>query len=194
MNRFEQKIGHYTLVVDRDALPPNPRNGKNSWRLLLSYKGNIINEVYEPVSDFNNIASAYESLKSKHEIVTGIYLNKGDGGGFRIGNLPEVGHLGLIGFAVIDGMRSSNLTIAEYITKVAIANSILAKELHDLQAYLDSKVYGFTIYDDNGTHVISRWGYYSKGDCIKDGREEAHKEISRDTWIVQDRLPLYSSY
>lgn len=194
MNKFEQKIGEYALVVSRDVLPPNPRNGKNRWRLLLSYNGNVINEVYEKVPDFNNPVPAYESLKSKHEIVTGIYLNKEDSGRFKIGNIPEVGHLGLIGFAVIDGIRKGNLTITEYIAMVSIANSILAKELYDWQAYLDNNVYGFTVYDSKGRHVISRWGYYNKGDCIKAGREEVYKEISRDSWIVQDRLPLYSSY
>ena len=193
MNRFEQKVGEYKLVVDKDVLPPNPRNGKNRWKLLLSYKGKVVNEIQEQVSDFNNLAPLYDELKKRYRIVTGVYLNHGEGKGFKIANMPEEGSFELIGFAMLDDINKS-LTISEYISQVAVANGVLAKELHDLQACLDKDAYGFTIYDSTGTHVLSRWGYYSKGQCIKEGRQEIQNEISKNIWIVQDRLPVYSAY
>lgn len=144
------------LVIENDRFPESPRNWDNLGTMFTMHRH----------YDFSDEGAKNVNPKTFNGVILPVYMY--DHSGIRLSTNPfeckwDSGQLGVI-YCEADKIRKE-FNCKRITKKIRVkVEEILKAEIEVLDDYVTGNVWGYTLYDDNGEHKDSCWGFFGDPD------------------------------
>jgi len=167
--------------VEQDNDPENPREWDNLGTMACFHSRYRLGDKHDL-----SVVEAQDMAESDNYISLPLYLYDHSALTMNVTGFScpwDSGQVGLI-FVSKARIREEYGWVRLTKERVQQIKSCLRSEVETFDRYLRGDVYGFTVYDDDGNHVDSCWGFYGYDEV-----EGAAKESLR-FYDRQEKLPM----
>ena len=188
---YEQKTieGLLTVKVVLDEHPDNPRDWDNASKLVCWHRDYTLGDE-QPSASPEEWLEDYKAA-NPGALVVPVYMYEHGGIALNTGGFSCPWDSGQCGYAVISAAdMAKEWPALEGEERLAAARACIDSEVETYSAFCNGDVYGYRIYNNEGEHLDSCYGYYGTQEALKEGEAAALALIPEARQAAQEAARL----